>query len=99
MAGSCRYKDAVHRTGIAVSPYWRTNARRENGYIESFNGQLRDELLNGEIFETLLEAKVLIERWRVEYNTIHPHTSLGYRPLSPEARQPHFRYAPATVCG
>ena len=61
----------------------------ENGYIESFNGKLRDELLNGEIFETLLEAKVLIERWRVEYNTIRPHSSLGYSPPTPETRQPH----------
>ena len=59
----------------------------ENGYIESFNGKLRDELLNGEIFDTLLEAKVLIERWRVEYNTIRPHSSLGYRPPAPEAIQ------------
>ncbi len=42
----------------------------ENGYIESFNGKLRDELLNGEIFDTLFEAKVLIEQWRIEYNTI-----------------------------
>lgn len=57
----------------------------ENGYIESFNGRLRDELLNGEIFDTLLEAKVLIERWRVEYNTIRPHSALGYRPPAPEA--------------
>ena len=58
----------------------------ENGYIESFNGKLRDELLNREIFDTLLEAKVLIERWRVEYNTVRPHSSLGYRPPAPEAR-------------
>ncbi|MFW6039322.1 MAG: IS3 family transposase [bacterium] len=60
----------------------------ENGYIESFNGKLRDELLNGEIFDTLLEAKVLIERWRVHYNTVRPHSSLGYRPPAPEAIQP-----------
>lgn len=60
----------------------------ENGYIESFNGKLRDELLNGEVFDTLLEAKVLIERWREEYNTIRPHSSLGYKPPAPEARQP-----------
>ena len=60
----------------------------ENGYIESFNGKLRDELLNREIFDTLLEAKVLIERWRVEYNTVRPHSSLGYRPPAPEARLP-----------
>jgi putative transposase len=60
----------------------------ENGYVESFNGKLRDELLDGEIFDTLLEAKVLIERWRVEYNTIRPHSALGYRPPAPEAIQP-----------
>ena len=60
----------------------------ENGYIESFNGKLRDELLNMEIFDTLLEAKVLIERWRCEYNTIRPHSSLDYRPPAPESVQP-----------
>ena len=57
----------------------------ENGYVESFNGKLRDELLDREIFDTLLEAKVLIERWRTEYNTIRPHSSLGYRPPAPDA--------------
>jgi len=57
----------------------------ENGYVESFNGKLRDELLNGEIFYTLLEAKVLIERWREHYNRVRPHSSLGYRPPAPEA--------------
>ncbi len=57
----------------------------ENGYIESFNGKLRDELLNREIFDTLLEAKILIKRWRHEYNHIRPHSSLGYRPPAPEA--------------
>ena len=57
----------------------------ENGYIESFNGKLRDELLNREIFTTLAEAKVLIEQWRREYNQVRPHSSLGYRPPSPEA--------------
>ena len=56
----------------------------ENGYCESFNGKLRDELLNGELFYTLREAQVLIERWRVVYNTIRPHSSLGYRPPAPE---------------
>jgi len=55
----------------------------ENGYNESFNGKLRDELLNGEIFYTLKEAKIMIERWRVHYNTKRPHTSLGYRPPAP----------------
>lgn len=60
----------------------------ENGYIESFNGKLRDELLNGEIFETLNEAKVLIEQWRIHYNRKRPHSSLGYRPPAPEAYTP-----------
>jgi len=57
----------------------------ENGYIESFNGKLRDELLNGEIFTTLTEAKVLIESWRRDYNQVRPHSSLSYRPPAPEA--------------
>jgi len=57
----------------------------ENGYCESFNGRLRDELLNGEVFYTLKEAKVLIERWRVHYNTKRPHSSLGYKPPAPES--------------
>lgn len=60
----------------------------ENGYIESFNGKLRNELLNGEIFTTLLEAQVLIEQWRKEYNQIRPHSSLGYRPPAPKAILP-----------
>jgi len=62
----------------------------ENAYIESFNGKLRDELLNREIFETLFEAKVLVERWRVEYNTVRPHSSLNYRPPAPEAIRPKW---------
>jgi putative transposase len=57
----------------------------ENGYIESFNGKLRDELLTGEIFETLQEAKVLIESWRQDYNGHRPHSALGYKPPAPEA--------------
>lgn len=56
----------------------------ENGYNESFNGKLRDELLEREIFYTLYEAKVLIENWRIHYNTIRPHSSLGYKPPAPE---------------
>lgn len=57
----------------------------ENGYMESFNGKMRDELLNGEIFYTLLEAQTLIERWRKDYNQIRPHSALGYRPPAPLA--------------
>jgi len=73
-----RRNDAVHRSG---QPW-------ENGYAESFNGKLRDELRAREQFDTLLEAKVLIERWRRNYNTRRPHRSLGYRPPGPEAIQP-----------
>jgi len=60
----------------------------ENGYVESFQGKMRDELLNGEIFYTLPEAQVLIERWRREYNGRRPHSALGYRPPAPEAFEP-----------
>ena len=60
----------------------------ENGYNESFNGKLRDELLNGEIFYTLKETQVMVARWRREYNAIRPHSSLGYKPPAPETIQP-----------
>ena len=60
----------------------------ENGYVESFNGKLRDELLDREIFYTLTEAKILIERWRRQYNTVRPHSALGYRPPAPAAISP-----------
>jgi transposase InsO family protein len=58
----------------------------ENGYNESFNGKLRDEVLNREVFYNIKEAKVLIEKWRK--NTVRPHSSLDYRPPAPEAIQP-----------
>jgi transposase InsO family protein len=57
----------------------------ENGYLESFNGKLRDELLNLELFDTLREAQVLVERWRRHYNQLRPHSALGYRPPAPAA--------------
>jgi len=57
----------------------------ENGYCESFNSRFRDELLNGEIFFSLREARILIEQWRRHYNTVRPHSSLGYRPPAPES--------------
>ena len=66
----------------------------ENGYIESFNGKFRDELLNGEIFDTIFEAKVITEQWRQHYNTKRPHSSLKYRPPVPEVIIPH-QYARA----
>jgi len=56
----------------------------ENGYIESFNGKMRDELLNGEMFDTIFEARVVTEQWRKEYNQRRPHSALGYKPPAPE---------------
>jgi len=58
----------------------------ENGYVESYIGKLRDELLNSETLDTLMEARVLVESWRREYNRFRPHSSLGYRPPAPEAK-------------
>ena len=60
----------------------------ENGYNESFNGKLKDELIDREIFYSLREAQILVEQWRREYNTIRPHSSLGYRPPAPQAIRP-----------
>jgi putative transposase len=57
----------------------------ENGCCESFNARFRDELLNGELFTTLREAQILIERWSHHYNTVRPHSSLGYRPPTPKS--------------
>jgi len=72
-------------TGVgAKTAYIEPGSPWENGYVESFNGKLRDELLNMEVFNTLAEACVLIEQWRVHYNTVRPHSSLGYRPPAPE---------------
>ncbi len=68
----------------AKTAYIAPGSPWENGYIESFNSKLRDELLNGEIFYTLKEAKIVIEGWRRHYNTIRPHSSLGYVPPAPE---------------
>ena len=58
----------------------------ENGYCESLNGKLRDELLDGKIFYSLKEAQVLTEKWRCNYNQIRPHSSLNYRPPAPVTR-------------
>lgn len=75
--------------GLGVKPLFiEFGSPWENGYIESFNGKLRDELLNRELLTTLLEAQVLIESWRKEYNHVRPHSSLGYRQPTPEAMQP-----------
>ena len=69
----------------AKTAYIEPGSPWENGYVESFNGRLRDELLNGELFYTLKEARIVIEAWRRHYNTVRPHSSLGYRPPAPEA--------------
>jgi transposase InsO family protein len=69
----------------------------ENGYVESFNARLRDELLNGEIFYSLREAEVVIESWRRHYNSVRPHASLGFRPLAPEVVLPTFAAWPAAL--
>jgi transposase InsO family protein len=72
--------------GLAVSTLFiEPGSPWENGYIESFHGKLRDELLNGEMFYTLKEARLLIGMWREAYNRVRPHSSLGYRPPAPEA--------------
>jgi transposase InsO family protein len=78
-----KVREWLERLGVQTA-YIEPGSPWENGYIESFNGKMRDELLNREIFDTLEEAKVLVERWRVEYNQIRPHSSLGYRPPAPE---------------
>ena len=69
----------------------------ENGYIESFNGKCRNELLNREVFTTLMEAKVLVESWRKEYNEIRPHSSLGYRPPAPRVIMSEYRQPTTTT--
>jgi putative transposase len=69
----------------ARTAYIERGSPWENGYVESFNGRLRDELLNGEIFTTLREAQIIIEEWRRHYNRVRPHSSLGYKPPAPEA--------------
>ena len=76
-------QDWIKAVGVQTA-YITPGSPWENGYVESFNARLRDELLNGEIFYSLKEAKVLIEAWRHHYNTLRPHSSLGYRPPAPE---------------
>jgi transposase InsO family protein len=74
----------LNRLGVATL-YIEPGSPWENGYVESFIGKLRDELLNGEVLDTLIEAKILVEGWRKAYNRFRPHSSLGYRPPAPEA--------------
>ena len=77
-------RTSLMRLGVKIL-YIEPGNPWENGYIESFNGKLRDEVLNREIFDTLHEAKVLVERWRNEYNHKRPHSAIGYRPPASEA--------------
>ena len=74
----------------AKTAYIERGSPWENGFIESFNARLRDELLDGEIFYSLAEAKIVIESWRRHYNTERPHRSLGYKPPAPEVFIPAF---------
>ena len=80
--------EAVRRWIAAVgaqTAYIEPGSPWENGYVESFNARLRDELLNGEVFYSLREAQIIIENWRRHYNTRRPHSGLGYRSPAPEA--------------
>jgi transposase InsO family protein len=72
----------------AKAAYIAPGSPWENGFIESVNARLRDELLNGEIFYSLKEAKIVIESWRRHYNTLRPHGSIGYKPPAPEVFVP-----------
>lgn len=76
-------RDWIKAVG-AKTAYIEPGSPWENGYCESFNGRMRDELLNGEIFYSLREAQIIIEKWRKHYNTKRPHSALGYRPPAPE---------------
>jgi len=84
----------LERVGVKTL-YIEPGSPWENGYLESFNGKLRDELQDREAFDTLREAKVLVERWRRHYNTVGPHSALGYKPPAPEAVEPGAPWAPA----
>lgn len=78
-----KVRDWINAVG-AKTAYIEPGSPWENGYCESFNARFRDELLNGDIFYSLKEAQILIEEWRRHYNTVRPHSALGYRPPAPE---------------
>ena len=82
----------------AKAAYIEPGSPWENGYVESFNARLRDELLDGEIFYTLREAQIVIESWRRHYNAVRPHASLDYRPPAPEVFVPALAAWPAAPC-
>ena len=80
-------RDWLKEIGVQTA-YIEPGSPWENGFCESFNGTLRDELLNGEIFYNLKEVKALVEQWRQHYNQVRPHSSLGYRPPAPQVMLP-----------
>ena len=88
-------REWLHRVGVTTL-FIAPGSPWENGYVESFNGKLRDECLNRERFDTLLEAQILIEGWRREYNQIRPHSALGYRP---PPQNPKRSDRPTPPCG
>ena len=88
----------IHAVG-AKTAYIAPGSPWENGFIESFNARLRDELLNGEIFYSLKEARIIIESWRRHYNGIRPHSSLGYKAPAPEVFIPSFAAWPSPLVG
>src|SRR5256714_11756802 len=100
-----RQRTGVRRRGVqewigavgSKTAYIERGSPWENGYIESFNARLRDELLNGEIFYSLREAQIVIESWRRHYNAIRPHASLGFKPPAPEVFVPAFAAWPAAL--
>jgi len=79
-----KVRDWIAAVG-AKTAYIEPGSPWENGYCESFNARFRDELLNGKLFYSLKEAQILIEKWRIHYNTVRPHSSLDYRPPEPES--------------
>ncbi len=88
----------IHAVG-AKTAYIQPGSPWENGYIESFNARMRDELLNGELFYSLKEAKIVIQNWRRHYNGVRPHTSLGYRSPAPEVYVPGRTALPSPPVG
>lgn len=80
-------REWLQRLGVRTA-FIEPGSPWENGYIESFNGKFKDELLNGEIFDTIIEARIITEQWRKHYNTIRPHSALDYRPPAPESFYP-----------
>ena len=91
-------RDWLPKVGVKTL-YIEPGSPWENGYNESFNGKLRDELLNGEIFYSLREAKVLIEQWRRHYNQVRPHSAIGYRPPAPQTILPSRADQPFAIDG